>query len=189
MKSLGIRIYGDRVLRSQSELVRDFGGDLNPFLEQMVETMVIEGGVGLAAPQVGVSKQIAVINPEPEDNTTLIKMINPRIVTRSEETETLEEGCLSIPGIRGNVARSSAVEVAYQDEEGREHTVKAEGLLARIIQHEIDHLDGILITDYARPFDITPEFLVAVSIPVVALFIEMRFLLTKRGRPKAEELE
>jgi len=95
-----------------------------------------------------VSRQIAVINPEPENEKTLIRMINPRIVATSDETETMEEGCLSIPGIRADVIRSRALEVLYQDESGKEHRLEAEGLLARIIQHEVDHLNGVLFIDH-----------------------------------------
>ncbi len=146
-KSLGIRKYGDKVLRSKSEKVKDFGPELGPLFNRMKETMIAERGVGLAAPQVGIPRQIAVINPEPENNDALIKMINPRIVWTSEETATLEEGCLSVPGIRGDVVRHLKIEVAFQDEDGREHALKAEGLLARIIQHELDHLNGVLFID------------------------------------------
>jgi peptide deformylase len=147
MKSLGIQIYGKAVLRRKSEPLEEFGSDLPDFLEQMVETMIVEEGVGLAAPQVGVSKRITVINPEPDNEKTLIRMINPRIVSFGSEEVSIEEGCLSVPGIRGNVIRPSTVEVIYQDEQGVERSLKAEGLLARIIQHEIDHLDGILFMD------------------------------------------
>jgi peptide deformylase len=109
--------------------------------------MLVEGGVGLAAPQVGVSKRIAVINPEPENRGTLIKMINPRITAVSSETDTFEEGCLSVPDIRCNVVRPTSIELTYQDEEGRSYSAKIDGLVARIIQHEIDHLEGILFVD------------------------------------------
>lgn len=147
MKSHRIRIYGDEVLRSKGEAVEEFGGGLSHFLDEMVETMIVEGGVGLAAPQVGISRCIAVLNPNPDIGDTLIKMINPRIISFSDDTEPLEEGCLSIPGIRGNVIRPASIEVLYQDIEGREHRMKADGLVARIIQHEIDHLNGILFVD------------------------------------------
>lgn len=146
-KSLGIRTYGNDVLRSRSGEVQEFGDELSEFLLQMVETMLVEDGVGLAAPQVGVPKRIAVMNPEPENERTLVKMINPRIVATSDETESVEEGCLSVPGIRGNVIRPVAIEVAYLDEKGSERRLQADGLLARIIQHEIDHLDGVLFVD------------------------------------------
>jgi len=147
MKSLDIRTYGSDVLRKKSEPVEEFGGKLEEFLLRMVETMLIEDGVGLAAPQVGVSKSVAVVNPEPENEKTLLKMINPKIVSFSDETESFDEGCLSVPGIRGNVIRPVAVEVTYLDEKGSEHRLQADGLLARIIQHEIDHLHGVLFID------------------------------------------
>ena len=147
MESLSLQIYGSKVLRMKGEAVEEFDGELADFIDLMVETMIIEEGVGLAAPQVGVSKQIAVVNHEPENEKTLIKMINPIIVSKSEETGSLEEGCLSVPGIRGNVIRSVAIEVHYQDETGEKNELRAEGLLARIIQHEVDHLNGVLFVD------------------------------------------
>ena len=147
MKSLGIQTYGSDVLRLKSEPVEEFGEELGEFLLRMVETMLVEDGVGLAAPQVGVSRSVAVINPEPENEKTLIKMVNPKIVAFSDETESCDEGCLSVPGIRGNVIRPVAVEVTYLDEQGSEHRIQADGLLARIIQHEIDHLNGVLFVD------------------------------------------
>jgi peptide deformylase len=148
MDCLELTIYGKKILRTKSKPVEEFEGELSEFFDRMVETMIVEGGVGLAAPQVGVSKQIAVINPEPENEKTLIRMINPRIVSCSSDDETMEEGCLSIPGIRANVVRYSSLDVVYQDINGTEHTLHAEGLLARIIQHEIDHLNGILFIDH-----------------------------------------
>ncbi|OQX84482.1 MAG: peptide deformylase [Candidatus Latescibacteria bacterium 4484_7] len=148
MSKLALSIYGDKVLREKGEEVDDFGEKIRYFFDNMVETMIVEGGVGLAAPQVGVSRRIAVVNPEPENEKTLIRMANPRIIATSDETETMEEGCLSIPGIRGDVIRSRAIEVLYQDEEGKEYKLEAEGLLARIIQHEIDHLNGVLFIDH-----------------------------------------
>jgi peptide deformylase len=147
MTSFEIRIYGDKVLRTKGERVEEFGGELAPFLERMVETMLIEGGVGLAAPQVGVSKRIAVVNPEPKNSESLITMINPRIVSVSSETGSFEEGCLSVPDIRANVIRPESIEVEYHDGEGRVHRMEIGGIIARIIQHEVDHLDGILFVD------------------------------------------
>jgi len=147
MKSLGIRTYGDKVLRKKSEPVKEFGAELAPVFEQMKETMIVEKGVGLAANQVGIPRQIAVVNPEPNEEKSLLRMANPRIIAASDELEMLDEGCLSVPGVRGEVARNAWIEVAYQDEKGKEHRLKAEGLLARIIQHEIDHLNGVLFID------------------------------------------
>jgi peptide deformylase len=146
-RSAGIRTYGDAILRNKSAKVDEFGPDLKPLFRHMEETMLDAKGVGLAAPQIGVSKQIAIMNPEPENSTRLLKMINPRIISSSDETEKLEEGCLSVPGVRGEVARASEITVAYQDENGKEHTLHAEGMLARIIQHELDHLNGVLFVD------------------------------------------
>jgi peptide deformylase len=147
MESLGLKTYGSAVLRRKGAIVEQFDDELAEFLDRMVETMIIEEGVGLAAPQVGVSKQIAVVNPEPENEETLIKMVNPVIVSTSVEKDSIEEGCLSVPGVRGNVLRHAAIEVRYQDETGTQREIRAEGLLARIIQHEIDHLNGILFVD------------------------------------------
>jgi len=147
MSSLGIRTYGAEVLRRRGDAVDDFGERIIPFLLQMAETMVVEGGVGLAAPQVGVSRLIAVINPEPENPDSLIEMVNPRIVAASDDEVAFEEGCLSVPGIRADVIRPEAVTVTYQDRDGAQHRLDADGILARIIQHELDHLDGVLFVD------------------------------------------
>lgn len=146
-KSLGIRKYGDTILREKSEVVKEFGPALVPLFERMEETMIVERGVGLAGPQVGVPRQIAIVNPDPDDGTKLIKMVNPRIVEASRETEKIEEGCLSVPGVRGDVVRPSKITVEYQDESGAVRTLEAEGFLARIIQHELDHLNGVLFVD------------------------------------------
>jgi peptide deformylase len=147
MESLGLRIYGSNVLRKKGANVEEFDDELALLIDRMVETMIIEDGVGLAAPQVGVSKQVAVVNPEPENEKTLIKMVNPVIVSESDETESFEEGCLSVPGIRGNVIRPISIEVHFQDETGGKRELEADGLLARIIQHEVDHLNGVLFID------------------------------------------
>jgi peptide deformylase len=146
-ESFGIVKYGNRVLRGKGKAVDEFGPELASLFERMERTMIASRGVGLAAPQVGISRQIAIMNPEPEDGTKLIKMINPRIVASSDETVKIEEGCLSVPGVRGEVERPARVTVVYQDESGAEHMLEAEGLLARIVQHELDHLNGVLFID------------------------------------------
>ncbi len=145
---MDLSIYGDGVLRAKSRKVEEFGKELCPFLEEMIETMSTEGGVGLAAPQVGLSKRIIVANEEPDNRSTVVKMINPKIITLSNDVNTVEEGCLSIPGIHGDVVRPTSIVVHFQDENGVERELEAEGLLARIIQHEIDHLNGILFIDH-----------------------------------------
>ncbi len=147
MESMGIRIYGDKVLRRNAEEVDEFDEELSVLLARMVETMIVEEGVGLAAPQVGISKRVAVVNPEPGNPETLIKLINPRIVSVGEDMEKVEEGCLSVPDIRGMVERPIDIEVVFLDEKGLERKLEAKGLVSRIIQHEVDHLDGILFID------------------------------------------
>ena len=147
MGSLGIRIYGDEILRGEAGEVEEFGEELEKFLAEMVETMIAEDGVGLAAPQVGVSRRIAVVNPDPLNPDTLLTLVNPRILDCSDETECAEEGCLSVPGIRGKVERPIMIEVEYRDAGGEKHCIKVDGLVSRIIQHEMDHLDGVLFVD------------------------------------------
>jgi peptide deformylase len=114
----------------------------------MSETMQKEDGVGLAAPQIGESKRIIVVNlcssrSQKEQNKPLV-FINPKIIKKSKQTEIDEEGCLSVPGVFLKIKRAKRVEVFTKDLEGNELEIKAEGLSARILQHEIDHLDGIL---------------------------------------------
>lgn len=146
-KSREITTYGEKVLRDRSATVPEIGPELGSLFDDMVETMIVEKGVGLAAPQIGISKRIAVINPEPGNPKTLIRMVNPKIVAASDELETIEEGCLSVPGVRGDVARHLWVDVIYQDEKGETRRLHADGFLARIVQHELDHLAGVLFID------------------------------------------
>ena len=116
----------------------------------MFDTMYAEEGVGLAAPQVGVSERIIVIDPQ-QDELPAFALINPEIVEVSKETEKGEEGCLSIPGLRELVERSYRVVVRGLTPEGQRRELDVEGLPARILQHEIDHLDGILFIDRVSP--------------------------------------
>ena len=153
-----LRYYGDPILRRRAAEVRVFDEELREEAEAMVETMFRENGVGLAAPQVGLDKRllVALTMETPEDNEAdPIVMVNPRVVHRSRETWLFEEGCLSIPGIRGNVTRPDRVTVEFQDLEGETYTVEAEAMFARILQHEIDHLDGRLFIDYLSAADKT----------------------------------
>lgn len=151
------------LLKSKATRVTTFDASLHTLIEDMIETMRDTNGVGLAAPQVGVLRRIVVIEEpaqleELEDGTTneiapaqLYVMINPEIVKASEETHTMLEGCLSLPGRYGEVPRASWVTVKYQDLHGKEQRVRrgaADGYkIGRIAQHEIDHLDGILFTE------------------------------------------
>lgn len=143
-----VRIYGDPVLRKTAKRVETFDEELKELVEEMKQTLIDEDGAGLAAPQVGVSLRIAVIEVTGgEEEPTVI--INPEIYYHSEEKESKEEGCLSLPGVDFHISRSVAVSVKAQDINGKEFTIEnAQGLFARALQHEIDHLDGIMIVDH-----------------------------------------
>ena len=147
MSRINLRIVGAGILRKKAEKVEIFDESLGSLLDDMAETMIFEGGVGLAAPQVGVSKMVAVVNPDPGNSETLMRLVNPRIIETGEETESVEEGCLSVPGIRGNVVRPAVIVLEYQDEKGNTSKMQIDGIVSRIVQHELDHLDGVLFTD------------------------------------------
>ena len=143
---LPIKIYGEPILREKASKVNKIGKDDISIIEKMVETMFDNEGVGLAAPQIGISKQIIVV----KNDQDIIKLINPVILKKEGEEET-KEGCLSIPEIYVEVKRAGYISVEGMNEKWESVRMEAEGLLARIIQHEIDHLNGILIVDYASP--------------------------------------
>jgi peptide deformylase len=141
------------VLRRKARKVTDFGPELQTLIDDMVETMRQAPGVGLAAPQVNVPLRLIVMefgDEEDEDiPPRLYVMANPEIVRHTEEKEVGTEGCLSIPGFVGDVERMLSITVQGQNRHGKPSRVKAEGWLARIFQHEIDHLNGVLFTDLA----------------------------------------
>lgn len=137
-----IVIEGDPVLRKKCRVVTEFNERLHTLLDDMNETLIQANGAGLAAPQVGVLKRVAIVSVD-ED---FYELINPEII-KTEGEETSIEGCLSIPDLRGTVSRPYRVTVKAFDRYGKEYTVRGEGLLARAFCHEIDHLDGILYTD------------------------------------------
>jgi peptide deformylase len=143
------------VLRRKARKVTDFGPELQGLIDDMVETMRVAPGVGLAAPQVGVSLRVIVVEykEDEEDEETppkLYTLVNPEITRTSSGTVMGTEGCLSIPGILGDVERFEAVTVKALNRRGQPMTVKAKDWLARIFQHEIDHLDGIVFVDRAE---------------------------------------
>ena len=149
MAILPVRIYGDPVLRQKAAEVKVFDDALRGFVADLRETMRAYNGVGLAANQVGVLQRVAVVDvPLDEEGArrAAYALVNPVIVAR-ESSEASDEGCLSIPGIFEEVSRAYRIRVRFQDEMGREATVDAEGYLARAIQHEVDHLDGVLFVD------------------------------------------
>lgn len=143
-----IRTDEDPILRKKSKLVSNFNDRLKILIDDMYETMDVAYGVGLAAPQVGILKRVIVIDNRDEENGKRFYMINPEIIEK-EGVEVGMEGCLSVPGKQGTVERSKDIKVRYNDLSGKEKIMYAEDFLARIIQHEIDHLDGILYTDKA----------------------------------------
>ena len=141
------------VLRKKARKVTDFGSELQLLIDDMVETMRAAPGVGLAAPQVDEPLRVIVVEFGDEENEEvppkLYTMVNPEIVRLTEETVVGTEGCLSIPGFVGDVERLIQISVKGQNRHGRPMRVKASGWLARIFQHEIDHLNGVLFTDRA----------------------------------------
>ena len=146
-----IRLLGDPVLRRKTVPVERFDAELALFLEDLVETMYDAEGVGLAAPQVGDARRATVIDvSEERDGSSVLELVNPRIV-RSAGAIPSEEGCLSIPGLTETIERAAEVEVEYQDRSGETRVVTGTELLARALQHEIDHLEGILFIDYLGP--------------------------------------
>jgi peptide deformylase len=162
----------DPVLRRKAKSVAKFDKDLQTLIDDMIQTMREAPGVGLAAPQVGISERLAVIEyaeeeDEEEDNEKpnqppkpkqLFVIINPEIVKASEEKVTGVEGCLSIPGLVGEVERHEKLQVKALNRYGKPVKIKAEGWLARIFQHEIDHLNGVLFTDHAtRVWKMEPD--------------------------------
>lgn len=147
---LDIYTLGDEVLRKECSEVKVFDSALKMLADAMIETLREADGVGLAGPQVGVSEKIFVV--EIPDNDPIV-FVNPEIIQTSIETSPYEEGCLSIPGVYFNVIRPSAVTVQAQDVTGKPFTIEATGLLARVIQHENDHLHGKLYVDHLSDKD------------------------------------
>jgi len=145
---LSIKIYGEPILRKRASRINKIEKDDISIIEKMIDTMYANEGIGLAAPQIGVSKQIIVVKRG--EDKDIIKLINPVILIREGE-EKAKEGCLSIPDVYVEVKRSSNVTVEGLDEKEKPVKIEAEDLLARVFQHEIDHLNGILIVDYASP--------------------------------------
>lgn len=145
-----IRLLGDPVLRKVAEPVETVDDEVRRLMDDMLETMYDADGVGLAAPQIGESRRVIVIDIRDPD-VAPFGLVNPVIVERSEELARGEEGCLSIPGLAEIVERPASVVVEALDRDGNPTRIEAEGLLARALQHEVDHLDGILFFDRVSP--------------------------------------
>ena len=142
-------ILPDPVLRQLSEPVETVNADIRRLADDMLETMYDAPGIGLAAIQIGVPRRLLVIDvsKDGEDKQPQV-FVNPQILTSSDERSVYEEGCLSIPDYYAEVERPAAIKVEYVDLDGRQQTVEADGLLATCLQHEIDHLNGLLFIDY-----------------------------------------
>lgn len=151
---LQMKLCGDLILREKCEPVTEITPDILDILDEMVGMMRDQNGVGLAAPQVGHLKRFLVMMDPDTEN--VFKMINPTILTRSADVCTLEEGCLSVLGpddlpVYANVTRPASVDVQWTDENGKQLSAHMSGFPARIVQHETDHLDGVLFIDYLSP--------------------------------------
>jgi peptide deformylase len=149
MTRLKLYEYPHPVLRQKAEKVAVVDDDLRKVLDDMLETMYVSNGCGLAAPQVGLKQRMVVIDIAHEDEEPQpLYMVNPEIVWHSEDKELNEEGCLSLPGQRAEVERPTSVKVRYTDYHGKDCALLAEGFLAIAVQHELDHLDGVLYIDH-----------------------------------------
>lgn len=151
-----IVVYGDPVLKREADEIEEGSIDVVKLKDDMFETMYEASGIGLAAPQIGKSIRMFIVDGSPleEEGMEDFKkvFINPEIVWEEGEKWTFEEGCLSIPGIREDVSRHPRLRINYLDENFVEHEEEFDGMKARIIQHEFDHIDGILFTDHLTPF-------------------------------------
>jgi peptide deformylase len=142
---------GDKILRKKAAKVSEVDDKIVGIIADMFETMRNASGIGLAANQIGLNKQIFVVDISPVEDYEKYKpivMINPRITSKSDEIISIEEGCLSIPDLRAEVIRPKSIFVSFFDVNMKEHTIEADELFSRVIQHEYDHLQGVLFIDY-----------------------------------------
>ena len=140
--------FPDQDLRIKAKPVESFDGELKTLTDDMFDTMHSVNGIGLAATQIGVAKQVAVIDISPEKNEPLI-IVNPEIqILDPSKNEDYDEGCLSVPGFFEKISRPSDIKLTYQDLNGKKQEIKPEGLLTKVVQHELDHLNGRLFVDH-----------------------------------------
>lgn len=147
-EELEVLLYGNRELRKKSAPVESFGPELGTLVSHMISAMRRENGIGLAAPQLGVHQRVLIAHPGGHHGPEPLVFVNPEFLNTSSERCGFEEGCLSLPGITANVERPVAVNVRFQDLSGEERVLEDSDLLARILQHEHDHLEGILFVDH-----------------------------------------
>ena len=140
--------FPDQDLRIKAKPVETFDDELKTLTDDMFETMHSVDGIGLAATQIGVAKQVAVIDISPEKNEPLV-IVNPAIqILDPSKTEDYDEGCLSVPGFFEKISRPADIKLTYQDLNGKKQEIKPEGLLTKVVQHELDHLNGRLFVDH-----------------------------------------
>jgi len=159
MSVLPIVTYNDPILKKETEPVSENSEKLQTLIDDMFETMYKASGVGLAAPQIGKSIQLFVMDAdaiteevEEEQDLGPLTLINPEIIKKGKEKVKMEEGCLSIPEVRDEISRPKSVTVSFKDRDFNDHTLEVSGWVARVIQHEYDHLQGILFLDYLSAF-------------------------------------
>lgn len=145
MSLLKIRYYPDPILKVKATDVTEFGPQMQKFFDDLIETMYVEDGVGLAAPQVGVSKRVLIACPTMKRGQEFV-IVNP-VISNPKGKIAAVEGCLSFPGISGEIERAKEIHVSFQDRYGKQHEMDMKDFFARIVQHENDHLDGILFID------------------------------------------
>ena len=146
--TLEIYKLGDDVLRQNAKRISKVDNSIRSLVKEMLQSMYAAKGIGLAAPQIGINKELLVIDVNFEDSAAKpLILINPEITNYGTTLNSYEEGCLSIPGVYLNVIRPSTIKLKFRDEMGRPRKMKADGLLARCIQHEMDHLNGVLFVD------------------------------------------
>ena len=151
MPLLPISLFGDKILRKKTNKVTEVDNETIELIKNMFATMRNANGIGLAANQVGADKQIFVVdisNVEGYEESKPMTIINPKIVEKSEIKIKMEEGCLSIPDVRAEIERPEEITITFQGADLKEHKIKANDILARVMQHEFDHLQGVLFTDY-----------------------------------------
>jgi peptide deformylase len=149
MAILPIIVLPDPILRKESAPVERIDASLKMLADDMFATMYDAPGIGLAAPQIGISRRLIVMDPaRDEDAKTPLTMVNPEILFRGDEMRVHDEGCLSIPDITAEVERPALTRVSYLDLEGKKQEIELEGIWSTLVQHEIDHLNGVLFIDY-----------------------------------------
>lgn len=149
--SVSLIYYGHDTLRKIAEEVTNVDGDLVRFIDSLFNVMYREKGIGLAAPQVDVSSRVIVVDPD-DGKSGPLELINPVIKEVSDTEEPYDEGCLSVPGIMGEVIRPSEIFITGKNRDGKDVSIEATGLLARVLQHEVDHLNGILFIDHLEDY-------------------------------------